>query len=142
MSGGDSFAIHRTFLRADGSGKAGLPEGDKMMLGSVSGGAVMLSDGPADRLVIAEGIESGLSLLCGLLTEPMIVGAALSANGMRKLHLPKGSGHIKIATDGDPAGREAAKALATRAHGLGWKVSILDAGDGRDFNDILKGVAA
>lgn len=142
VSGGDSFSIHRTFLRADGSGKAGLPGGDKMMLGKVSGGAVQLSDGPADRLVIAEGIESGLSLLSGLLDEPMIVGAALSTSGMRSLHLPKGIGQIKIAADGDPEGRKAAQQLAKRAHGLGWKVSILDPGDGRDFNDVLKGVAA
>jgi len=74
VTGGEGFAIHRTFLRADGSGKAGLPDGDKMMLGRVCGGAVKLSDGPG-RVVISEGIESGLSLLSGLLDGPMIVWA-------------------------------------------------------------------
>ena len=137
VTGGDSFAIHRTFLRADGSGKAGLPDGDKMMLGRVCGGAVKLSDGPG-RIVVCEGIESGLSLLSGLLDGPMIVGAALSTSGLRSLRLSETPGQIAIAQDGDPQGREAAKHLAKRAHGLGWRVSILDPGNGRDFNDILK----
>lgn len=137
VEGGEGFAIHRTFLSADGRGRAGLPNGDKMMLGRVCGGAVKLSDGPG-RVVICEGIETGLSLLSGLLDGPMIVGAALSTSGMRSLRLPEGPGQIAIAADGDPQGREAAKDLAKRAHGLGWRVSILDPGDGRDFNDILK----
>jgi len=137
VTGGEGFAIHRTFLRADGSGKAGLPDGDKMMLGRVCGGAVKLSDGPG-RVVISEGIESGLSLLSGLLDGPMIVGAALSTSGLRSLRLPQGPGQLAIAADGDPQGREAAKVLAKQAHAKGWRVSILDPGNGRDFNDILK----
>lgn len=137
VTGGDSFAIHRTFLRADGRGKAGLPDGDRMMLGRVCGGAVKLSDGPG-RIVVCEGIESGLSLISGLLDGPMIVGAALSTSGLRSLRLSETPGQIAIATDGDPQGREAAKHLAKRAHVLGWRVSILDPGNGRDFNDILK----
>jgi hypothetical protein len=136
VQGGDGFAIHRTFLRADGSGKAGLPDGDKMMLGRVCGGAVRLSETPR-RLVVAEGIESALSLLCGLLSEPATVWAALSTSGLRSLRLPDVPGLISIATDPDPQGREAAHILAKRAHGLGWRVSILDPGNGRDFNDIL-----
>jgi hypothetical protein len=28
-----------------------------------------------------------------------------------------------------------------RAHGLGWAVSLLDPGDGLDFNDVLTGKA-
>ena len=136
VTGGDGFAIHRTFLRADGSGKAGLPDGDKMMLGRICGGAVRLSDAPG-RMVVAEGIESALSLLCGLLSEPATVWAALSTSGLRSLRLPDVPGLISIATDPDPQGREAAKHLAKRAHGLGWRVSILDPGNGRDFNDIL-----
>lgn len=138
VEGGSTFAIHRTYLNADGSGKAGLPTGDKMMLGSVAGGAVKLSDADTGPIVISEGIESGLSLL-SLLDEPMILWAALSASGMRSLHLPKGYGHLKIAADGDEHGRDAAQELAKRAHGLGWRVSILDPGDGLDFNDILHG---
>jgi phage/plasmid primase-like uncharacterized protein len=132
-------AVHRTYLRADGSGKADV-EPAKAMLGGTQGGAVRLSDGPS-RLVVTEGIETGLSLLCGLLDGPAMVWAALSTSGLRGLHLPTQPGRLTIATDGDAPGREAGHALAERAHALGWQVSTLDPGTGRDFNDILTGKA-
>ena len=133
-------AVHRTYLRPDGLGKAGLEGGDKLMLGATAGGAVRLTDGPS-RLVVGEGIESGLSLLCGLLDGPARVLAALSTSGLRGLRLPPQPGRLTIACDGDQPGREAAHALADRAHALGWKVGILDPGTGADFNDILTGKA-
>lgn len=133
-------AVHRTYLRADGTGKAGLDGGDKLMLGAVAGGAVRLTDG-LSRLVVAEGIESGLSLLCGLLDGPATVWAGLSTSGLRGLRLPAKAGRLTIACDGDGPGRDAAHALAERAHGLGWQVGILDPGTGADFNDILIGKA-
>jgi hypothetical protein len=136
-------AVHRTYLRPDGAGKAGLDGGDKLMLGSTQGGAVRLADG-LSRLVVAEGIESGLSLLCGLLDDPVTLWASLSTSGLRGLRLPPQPSRLTIACDGDAAGREAAHALAEGAHALGWQVSILDPGAGADFNDILaeKAVAA
>jgi len=137
VEGGDSFAVHRTYLRADGSGKAGLDDGDKLMLGAVAGGAVRLTDGPGP-LVVAEGIETALSLACGLLRAPAKVWAALSTSGIRGLHLPPQPGRLTIAPDGDDPGRAAAHALAERAHALGWAVSLLPAPEGRDWNDILQ----
>jgi hypothetical protein len=137
---GDSFAVHRTYLRPDGSGKAGLDGGDKLMLGATAGGAVRLSDG-LERLVVGEGIESTLSLSCGLLDGPATLWAGLSTSGIRGLHLPSQPGRLTIACDGDKPGRDAANALAERAHALGWQVSTCDPGDGADFNDILTGKA-
>lgn len=128
-------AVHRTYLRPDGSGKAGIVPA-KAMLGSITGGAVRLSEGPS-VLLVGEGIESTLSLLCGLLSEPVSAWAALSTSGLRGLRLPPQPGRLTIACDGDAAGREAAHALAERAHGLGWQVGIMDPGAGADFNDIL-----
>jgi hypothetical protein len=140
---GDSFAVHRTYLRADGGGKAGLDGGDKLMLGATAGGAVRLTDGPG-WLVVAEGIETALSLSCGLLGAPATVWAALSTSGIRGLRLPPQPGRLTIAPDGDEAGRKAAHALALRAHALGWQVSLSPAPDGFDWNDVLtrKAVAA
>jgi hypothetical protein len=132
-------AVHRTYLRADGSGKAGV-EPAKAMLGATVGGAVRVADGPS-RLVVTEGIETALSLLCGLLDGPATVWAGLSTSGLRGLHLPTLPGRLTIAPDGDEPGRAAAHALAERAHALGWQVSILDPGNGADFNDILTGKA-
>ena len=128
-------AAHRTYLRTDGTGKADI-EPAKAMLGATAGGAVRLCDGPS-RLVVAEGVESGLSLLCGLLDGPVTLWAGLSTSGLRGLRLPLEPRRLTIATDGDAPGRAAGHALADRAHALGWQVSILDPGDGADFNDIL-----
>lgn len=136
VEGGKDFAVHRTYLRSDGSGKAEVKP-NKMMLGSVSGGAVRLTYAQ-NNLVIAEGIETALSLSCGLLCPPSNVWAALSTSGVRGLHLPHNPGELIVAPDGDPAGRSAANDLAGSAHALGWKVSLLPIADGLDWNDILK----
>lgn len=128
-------AVHRTYLCVDGAGKANI-DPPKAMLGAVAGGAVRLCNdtGP---LVVGEGLESTLSLLCGLWKGPATVWAALSTSGMRKLCLPTEPGKLVIAMDGDKPGREAGHALAHRANGLGWQVSLFSAPEGRDFNDVL-----
>lgn len=142
VEGCDRLAVHRTYLRPDGQGKAPV-EPAKMMLGATAGGAVRLvqAEGP---LVVAEGIETALSLASGLLRGPATIWAALSAPGIASLRLPDLPGRLTVATDGDDAGRTAGNKLAERATALGWQVSILPAPDGRDWNDILtlKGGAA
>jgi hypothetical protein len=142
VEGGDAFAAHRTYLLPDGSGKARIDR-PKAMLGPTAGGAVRLTEGPGG-LVVAEGIETALSLACGLLRAPATIWAALSTSGMQSLRLPPSPGKLTIAPDGDPAGKAAAHSLAERATALGWQVSLLPAPDGRDWNDILamKGEAA
>ena len=54
VDGGDGFAVHRTYLRPDGLGKAGV-EPAKAMLGATSGGAVRVTEGDGP-LVITEGV--------------------------------------------------------------------------------------
>lgn len=136
VEGAEAFAVHRTYLAPDGRGKAQI-DPDKMMLGYTRGGAVRLTQAQGP-LVIAEGVETAMSLASGLLRAPATIWAALSTSGMRGLRLPSSRGRITIATDGDDAGQDAGRELACRAHGLGWKVSILPAPQGRDWNDILK----
>lgn len=87
----------------------------------------------------SEGIETGLSLLSGLISGPRDVWSALSTSGIKSLRLPPDPGWLTIATDGDDAGREAGNTLAFQASALGWKVSLLPAPDGRDWNDVLRG---
>ena len=145
VEGSAAFAIHRTYLRADGLGKDGAGKADvtptKAMLGAVRGGAVRLAEGPGP-LVVCEGIETGLSLASGLLRAPGAVWAALSASGLRGLRLAQAPGRLTVAQDGDEAGRSAALALAARAHALGWAVSLLEPPNGCDWNDVLQGKAA
>ena len=106
-----------------------------MMLGRCAGGAVRLSGGPGP-LVVAEGIETGLSLLSGLQDASPRVWAALSTSGMVGLVLPRDSGELVLAPDGDAPGREAVIKLADRASAAGWHVRIMKCPDGRDWNDL------
>lgn len=143
VDGGVGFAAHRTYLRPDGSGKADLTP-NKAMLGATAGGAVRLAGGQG-VLAVAEGIETALSLLCGVLSGPVSVCAALSSSGFARLHLPSAPGRLIVATDGDAAGAAAGNDLAERAAALGWAVTLLPAPEGRDWNDVIrdtKGAAA
>jgi hypothetical protein len=80
------------------------------MLGAMAGGAARLS-GTQGPLVVAEGIETALSLACGLLHSPMTIWAALSAPSMAVLRLPDQIGNLIVATDGEDAGRAAGNNL-------------------------------
>ena len=104
-------------------------------------GAVRLSGGPGP-LVVAEGIETGLSLLSGLQDASPRVWAALSTSGMAGLALPPDPGELVLAPDGDAPGREAANKLAARASSAGWRVRIMRCPDGSDWNDVESEVAA
>ncbi|NAZ38158.1 toprim domain-containing protein [Rubellimicrobium sp. CFH 75288] len=140
VEGGEWAAVHRTYLRPDGSGKVGV-QPTKAMLGNVRGGAVRLAEAPGP-LVVAEGIETALSLASGLLPSPATVWAALSASGFLALRLPPDPGELIVATDGDRAGRKVGDALARSATRMVWSVSLLPAPEGRDWNDILQDMRA
>lgn len=131
IEGVKNFAVHRTYLP---------PTKDKLMLGQCAGGAVRLIEGHS-RLAVAEGIETALSLSCGILGDPVSLWAALSTSGMTGLNLPGMPGHLTIAPDGDSPGRKAAMELAERATGLGWRVDLLTPPEGHDWNDILQAEA-
>jgi hypothetical protein len=134
IEGGTGFAVHRTYLQPDGTGKAVI-EPNKMMLGKVAGGVVRLADGPG-RLLVGEGIESTLAA-AQVLKVTGSVWASLSTSGMEALDLPSG-GDLLVAVDGDDAGRKAGETLAARAVRSGWTVNIADPGDGLDFANLVE----
>lgn len=133
---GQPMAIHRTFLRRDGTGKAAI-DPPKATLGPIAGGAIRLHP-EAPELVIAEGIETAASagLLMGL-----PAWAAISAGNLaRTLALPRTVASVVIAADADPPGRHAADTAAERWRAEGRRVRIaLPDRAGSDFNDILTG---
>lgn len=144
VEGASGFAVHRTYLRPDGSGKADVGR-PKAMLGPVSGGAVRLVEPPQDEcgaLVVAEGTETALSLASGLLSAPATIWAALSTSGLRSLRLPPQAGRLTVAADGDGAGRQAALELAKRAARDGWDMYLLPAPEGQDWNVVLREAGA
>lgn len=140
---GNALALHRTYLKSDGSSKATV-EPAKASLGPVWGGAVRLSDCRAGaRLVIGEGIES--SAAAGIMLG-LPAWAALSAGNLGKgLMLPPVIKHIVVAADNDHAtakgirpGHGAAEEAARRWRREGRHVDIaIPDTEGQDFADVL-----
>lgn len=130
-------AVHRTFLRPDGCGKAAV-EPAKMTLGPIAGGAVRLAEaGP--EMGVAEGIETALSatMLFGL-----PVWAGMNAGGLRDVVLPPLplGRRVVIFADNDRhgCGQAAAYDAADRLVAEGRKVKVIVPPEpGTDFNDIL-----
>lgn len=131
---GRFLGVHRTYLAADGRGKAAVDPA-KMMLGAVAGGAVHLVPA-ADGMLIAEGIESTLS---AMQASGRPGWAALSTSGMRALELPAEVRAVVIVPDGDGPGWAAAEAAARRWEREGRNVRLAVLPRGRDANDLLRG---
>ena len=121
--------VHLTPLRPDGRAKAGNPA--KIMIGRSVGFPIVLSPpNESLALVIAEGIETGLSIAqatgCG-------VWAAGVASRMPALAaaVPAYIDTLTIAGEPDAAGRKATQALAAglRKRGLHVEIRILGSGD-------------
>jgi len=135
---GELQAVHRTFLRGDGSGKADA-DPQRASLGPVAGGAVMLmAPGSAGPLVIGEGIETSAS------AAEMIGGAAwaaISAGNLAVLPLPPlpACPEVVIAADPDLPGQRDAytAALRWRSEGRVVRIATPDRPD-LDFNDMLR----
>jgi len=122
-----------TYLAADGSGKAPVDPVRKTY-GVLRGSTVRLA--PAgERLVMCEGIETGLSVAQACPELP--VWCALSAMNLARVDVPTCVREIIIAADGDEAGERAAKAAATKFLREGRGVRIARPEPGRDFNDEL-----
>jgi hypothetical protein len=133
---GTPVAVHRTFLARDGRSKAPVAPA-KMMLGPCHGGAVRL--GPVgDRLLIAEGIETALSVMQAT-GQP--AWAALSTSGLRTLELPADVSDVVVLADGDEPGEAAAHDAGRRWKREGRRVLIARPPWGFDFNDVLRGRA-
>ncbi len=139
--------IHRTFIRADGMGKAPISD-NKMMVGPCRGGAVRLAPA-ADKMAIAEGLETALTIQqeTGLPT-----WAALSTSGLTGLIVPDGAVKISIYADHDKSrrpdgsefnpGLEAAQKAAAQWRCLEKEVEIFMPPEPKtDFNDVMRGAA-
>jgi phage/plasmid primase-like uncharacterized protein len=133
-------AVHCTYLRPDGGGKADLPKDkQRAVFGPVAGGAVRLGIACAGEwLAVAEGIETTLAVVSAC---AMPGWAALSARGIRALVLPPEATRVVICADHDAngVGQEAAQDAAVRwlAENRRVRVAMPPALDS-DFNDILR----
>ena len=128
---GASCGVHRTFLKADGSGKA---DGHaKMMIGEA--GIIRLT--PAELvgagLGIAEGIETSLTVMQAFDWRP--VWAAASAGGIACFPVLRGIESLTIFADADGAGFNAARRCAERWAEAGREATMILPPAG-DFNDL------
>jgi Toprim domain len=147
-------ATHRTWLQQNRAGrwiKARL-EDPKMVLGTYGGGTIRLwrgasrkplADAPeGDAVIIAEGIEDGLS--CALCCPELRVLAAVSLANMARVVLPPAVRTVILAADND-GDNEAATAQLQRAadHFILDRrvVKIARSPVGKDFNDLLTAAA-
>ncbi len=130
-------AIHRTYLRRDGGGKAAV-EPQKATLGPVAGGVVMLDAPlPGAPVVIGEGIESSASA-GRMLGAP--AWSAISAGSLAELVLPPlpALHEVIVAADPDLPGQQAAWSAARRWRAEGRQVQVATPDDpGADFCDLL-----
>lgn len=128
--------VHRTWLRADGGGKADV-DPPRKTLGNPTGCAVRLM-AAADAVALAEGIETALSA-ARLFSLP--AWGCLSAGGLEAVRLPDVIRSVLIAADNDRngSGQRAADALAQRllAEGRAVRIALPDT-PGMDFNDLLR----
>jgi phage/plasmid primase-like uncharacterized protein len=136
---GEQTAIHKTFLRVDGSGKADLSkEEQREVCGPMKGGAVRLSP-VAETLMVGEGIETCLSATQASMKPAW---AALSTSGLMALILPPVVHTVIILVDNDlnGAGERAARTVAQRwvAEGRSVRLAIPPI-TGTDFNDVIMG---
>jgi putative DNA primase/helicase len=121
---GHAVTLHRTYLTPDGR-KADVPTPKKLMPavlpGATSGGAIRLY--PANEtLAITEGIETAMAVR---LATRLPVWASICAGGMGRLIVPPEVRLVIICADNDPAGLDAAKALARRLLAEQRRVKIL-----------------
>jgi putative DNA primase/helicase len=132
ISGPDRYiaAVQRTFLRADGGGKAQVSE-PKMTLGSMGRGAVRLA-AAGDVLGIAEGIETALS---AMQIFGLPVWASLGAERLGKLELPPQVRRVVVFGDiGSEANAYRARDTYRRE---GREAGVRFPTIGKDFNDQL-----
>jgi putative DNA primase/helicase len=131
---GQPVAVHRTYLRSDGTGKANVTPA-KASLGPVGGGAIRL-DPLAPELVVGEGIETSAS--AGRVLDLPAWAAVSAGNLARALILPEKVRAVVIAADADGPGRRAADEAARRWRAEGRRVRVATPDlPGQDFNDLL-----
>jgi putative DNA primase/helicase len=131
-------ALHRTYLRTDGNGKADVTP-NKMALGPIAGGSFRTA--PAgERLVIAEGVEDALTLTQAL---GLPAWATLGASNLAKVWLPPLplASEVIVAIDRDAVAEKAAQVAKARLTKEGRKVRLMRPPEGlgiKDFNDVLR----
>lgn len=134
-------AIHRTFLRLDGSGKAEIAK-PKRMLGNPGGGAVRWGGIPKDGILrLAEGVEEAASVM-NMLEPETFVWPVLGIERYQTLIIPESIRQIIIYSQ---HGKEAAGAIQRAQSYLtanGRQLLVKLPPNRGDWNDLLREIRA
>lgn len=142
-------ALHRTYLKPDGSGKADR-EKPKLMIGPVRGTAIRLTSGPSGLsptkaaaagkfgpLAVGEGIETALTVGCARLDYRVWAAGSLSLMGL--LDWPECASAVVLLGENDwkPEARRAFEAVRAHwaAQAKGRPLEVVASAVGSDFND-------
>lgn len=152
---GQHIATHRTYLHQDASAWRKPPLANaKKVLGGFAGGFIPIWRGSSgkpmraaphgEHLVVAEGIESGLS--CAVLAPELRVITAVSVSNLTRLDLPETITRLTLAADDDAPESVAAAVLhraAERFVAQGREVAIArwESGDANDALNAMPGNA-
>lgn len=125
-------ACHRTYLAADGRGKAAVTSPRKLQ-GSPRGGAIRFAR-PAYKVAIAEGIETALTLFEA--TPGLAVWSAISAGGMAALEFPPAVREVVFWFDRDRSGvgERAARLAANLASSRGLIAKVVNPPPGEAYD--------
>jgi putative DNA primase/helicase len=133
---GRAVTLHRTYLALHGR-KADVASPKKLMSPAIPGatrGAAIRLYAAGETLAVTEGVETALAVR---LATGLPVWTAICAGGMARLVVPAEVHLVVICADHDPAGLDAAKALARRLLAEQRRVKILTpATPGVDWADL------
>lgn len=153
---GEHIATHRTWLKADGSGKAGPEEGlngkPKKVLGPYAGGHIAIWKGACGTMPLrdipagtdvycSEGCEDAVNAACA---DPSLrIVAGISVGNFAEMELPAQMGWLIFLKQNDPPGSDAEKAFfravaAQRARGRRIKIAPPPSGV-KDITEIAEG---
>ncbi|MCK8458332.1 DUF7146 domain-containing protein [Sphingomonas faeni] len=134
-------AIHRTFLRPDGRGKAEMSE-PKWMLGNPGSGAVRWGGVPTDGVLrLAEGVEDAASVM-NMLGAGLFVWPVLGIERYQAVAIPESVHTVVIYSQ---HGGEAARAIERATPHLtahGRQLIIKPPPHAGDWNDLLREIRA
>lgn len=133
-------SVHRTYLRADGTGKAPVLEPKKLCSpvfeGATSGAAVKLFGTlEGEPLAVTEGIETALSVY---VASGLPVWSCVNAIGLGRVLIPDAVREVIVCADHDKSGKTAAQELIPRLLNEGKTVRVATPPvPGTDWNDTL-----
>src|ERR1700722_4893629 len=135
--------VQAAFLNPDGTIVKEDGKSLRRNFGSFKGGCIEMDELPRGRdllkktLIIAEGVETALSVEQIMDSDRYAVIAAVNAGNLTNVTPPRCAGII-IAADDDEAGLKSADAAEARFLDMGFRVAVVLPPDGyKDFNDLV-----